>query len=68
VYSKGTCPRYKAKKVFGMTRYAAGQKYCSSCGIFIKCDGMFCPCCSRQLRIVLKCAKAKLQYLEDLVN
>jgi len=29
---------------------ASGQKRYNSCNIFMKWDGMFCPCCKLQLR------------------
>ena len=27
-----------------------GQKRCNSCEIFIRWDGIFCPCCNGRLR------------------
>ena len=32
-------------------RYATGQKRCQICEIFIKWDGLWCPCCGCRLRI-----------------
>jgi len=32
------------------SRYAAGQKRCSICEIFIIWDGANCPCCGMNLR------------------
>ncbi|HEX2614866.1 MAG TPA: hypothetical protein VHL10_05185, partial [Nitrososphaera sp.] len=43
-------PRYQARLVAGIGRYATGQKRCRSCSIFIKCDGFLCPCCGSKLR------------------
>jgi len=44
------CQRYKAiGKVTG-GRYKNGQKRCHVCDIFIKFDGIRCPCCGYQLR------------------
>ena len=37
---KGICVRYKAS-----ARYANGHKHCKVCDLFIKWDGLFCPCC-----------------------
>jgi hypothetical protein len=34
----------------GTGRYASGQKRCQGCQIFIKWDGLWCPCCSYRLR------------------
>ena len=42
---KGICIRHKASY-----RYATGNKRCQVCEIFIKWDGIFCPCCGYRLR------------------
>ncbi|HEY9406573.1 MAG TPA: hypothetical protein VIP53_03900, partial [Nitrososphaera sp.] len=34
----------------GSGRYASGQKRCQICEIFIKWDGLWCPCCGYRLR------------------
>jgi hypothetical protein len=47
---KGICIRHKAQKLVGTGRYAAGQKRCQVCELFIKWDGLWCPCCSYRLR------------------
>lgn len=47
---KGICTRYKAPKPVKMGRYAAGQKRCQICEIFISVDGLWCPCCGYRLR------------------
>ncbi|MFQ5941090.1 MAG: hypothetical protein ACE5KA_05260 [Nitrososphaerales archaeon] len=47
---KGICVRYKAQKPVGSGRYASGQKRCQICEIFIKWDGLWCPCCGYRLR------------------
>jgi hypothetical protein len=47
---KGICIRHKAQKPVGSGRYATGQKRCQICEIFIKWDGIFCPCCGYRLR------------------
>ncbi|MFL6363819.1 MAG: hypothetical protein ACJ719_01250 [Nitrososphaeraceae archaeon] len=31
-------------------RYAAGSKRCHQCNLFIKWDGLLCPCCGCRLR------------------
>ena len=38
---KGTCFRHKAIKPIGRGRYAAGQKRCQTCSIFIKWESFF---------------------------
>lgn len=48
---KSQCEKYKANMSRGLLRYAAGQKQCSICEIFIWWEGTKCPCCSAQLRI-----------------
>jgi len=62
------CTKYRAKKVFGISRYIVGQKYCTLCDIFLNWDGMYCTCCSRQLRTRPKMSKLKRKFLEDLKN
>lgn len=47
---KGICHRYKAKKLSNLSWYGSGQGRCQTCGIFIKYDGVFCPCCGYRLR------------------
>ena len=42
---KGICMRHKA-----CFRYATGNKRCQICEIFIKWDGLWCPCCGYRLR------------------
>ncbi|MFL6402820.1 MAG: hypothetical protein ACJ71M_05010 [Nitrososphaeraceae archaeon] len=48
---KGTCIRHKASGPISYGRYAIGQKRCQICEIFIKWDGIYCPCCGYRLRI-----------------
>ena len=48
---KGICIRHKACKPLGCGRYAAGQKRCQICEVFIKWDGLWCPCCGCRLRM-----------------
>jgi hypothetical protein len=47
---KGICIRHKAQKPVGSGRYSMGQKRCQICEIFIKWDGLWCPCCGYRLR------------------
>ena len=48
---KGICVRHRAQKPLGaFGRYATGQKRCQVCEIFLKWDGMWCPCCGYRVR------------------
>ncbi len=47
---KGTCIRFKAQKPVGTGRYAIGQRRCQICAIFLKWEGVWCPCCGYRLR------------------
>ena len=47
---KGRCVAYKAQKPIGAGRYALGQKRCQVCEIFLKWEGLWCPCCGYRLR------------------
>lgn len=50
------CLRYDIKREFGKSPFAQGAKYCQLCGklghegIYIKWEGLFCPCCRYKLR------------------
>jgi hypothetical protein len=58
---KCICIRHKAYKPVGSGRYAIGQKRCQICEIFIKWDGIFCPCCGCRLRIRPRLFKHKVK-------
>jgi hypothetical protein len=47
---KDICIRHKVQKPVGSGRYAIGQKRCQICEIFLKWDGLWCPCCGYRLR------------------
>jgi hypothetical protein len=47
---KSICSRHRAQKPKGAGRYASGPKRCQICEIFIKWDGLWCPCCDYRLR------------------
>jgi len=61
---KGVCIQYKASKRQGGYRYENGQKMCSICGIFIKWEGIRCPCCSAKLRNKPKSTKNRKEFQE----
>ncbi len=48
---KGICIKHRAQKPPpAISRYATGQKRCQVCELFIKWEGIFCPCCGCRLR------------------
>ena len=65
---KGICIRHKAQKPVGSGRYASGQKRCQICEIFIKWDGLWCPCCGYRVRTKPRNLKykAKLRAREEI--
>ncbi|CUR52087.1 conserved protein of unknown function [Nitrosotalea devaniterrae] len=75
---KGVCYRFAAKKPLGGFRFAAGQRPCSVCGIFVDSLslGVRCPCCNNKLRLNSRNAKSRknrftlhrLQILEKTSN
>ena len=65
---RGACKEYKALKPTQIGRYAAGQKRCNYCEIFIDHDGLNCPCCNRQLRCLPRSRKGKEKYLAQIVR
>ena len=75
---KGVCIRHKASGPISYGRYAAGQKRCQICEIFIKWDGLWCPCCGYRLRTKPRNKKYKARLrtgqnqrglnIEDTVN
>ena len=46
-----SCKKYKAEaNSHEGGRYEQGQKRCPECEIFMKWEGLWCPCCGRLLR------------------
>ena len=43
---KGICIHHKA-----LGRYTNGHKRCKNCDMFLKWEGLCCPCCGSKLRI-----------------
>jgi predicted amidophosphoribosyltransferase len=58
---KGICVRHKAMKPVGIGRYSTGQKRCQICEIFLKWDGLWCPCCGYRLRTRPRNSKFKAE-------
>lgn len=65
-YCVGECKKYKALKPLQIGRYAAGQKRCNYCEIFVEVDGIVCPCCKSQLRCLPRSRKGKEKYLAQI--
>ena len=48
---QGICHRYKITKgKQNESWYKKGAKRCTTCAIYIKWDGLWCPCCGYMLR------------------
>ena len=61
---KGICDRYKSIGITNQFKYQEGQKRCSSCGIFIECECVRCPCCHIVLRTKARNRISKTKRLE----
>ena len=60
---KGICIRHKAQKPLGhFGRYAAGQKRSQICAIYMRWDGMWCPCCGCRVRTRPRNSKFKQKF------
>ena len=67
-YCIGVCNKFRAKKPVQIGRYAAGQKRCNYCEIFVEFNGLSCPCCGRQLRCLPRSRKGKEKYLAQKIQ
>lgn len=61
---RNVCDNIKAKKPNGTSRYLVGQKRCQTCCVFLKYDGLYCPCCNMRLRTKSRYIKLKELVLE----
>jgi len=59
---KDICIKYKATKTKNGPRYAAGQKRCHTCDIFLLWEGVRCPCCGFKLRVKPRSPKYRKNY------
>jgi hypothetical protein len=57
---KGICIRHKVSG-----RYATGNKRCQQWDLFIKWDGLWCPCCGYKLRTRPRHFKLKAKIREQ---
>ena len=64
---KGICIRHKAYKPYCSGRYATGNKRCQICELFIKWNGLSCPCCGYRLRNRPRSFKLKSKLREQQV-
>ncbi|AFU57941.1 zinc finger C2H2 domain-containing protein [Candidatus Nitrososphaera gargensis Ga9.2] len=65
---KGICVRHRAPKPTNAGRYSTGQKRCQVCEIFIKWDGLWCPCCGYRLRTKPRNLKYKAKLREKMIH
>ncbi|WP_420545308.1 hypothetical protein [Nitrosopumilus sp.] len=51
-FCSGMCARFKAKKPAArdMSKNEDSQKYCLYCEVFVKAEGLRCPCFNKQLK------------------
>jgi len=63
---KGICNKLTLKeKCIGHRFYINGKKWCSVCDIFIKWDGLYCPCCRVKMRTRPESKKARLRFYKE---
>jgi len=67
---KGICKRHKALRPADgpRRRYSAGHKRCAMCEVFIKWEGVWCPCCGSKLRTKPKNTVDRRRVAMDLSN
>ena len=56
---KGVCIRHRAQRPDSFGRYAVGQKRSQVCALFMKWDGLWCPCCGCRVRTKPRNSKLK---------
>ena len=59
MHCNSLCKQYKAENSGQGGRYEQGQKRCPNCELFIKWEGLWCPCCGRLLRTKPRARKLK---------
>ena len=64
MHCDSSCKKYKAKSnSLEGGRYEQGQKRCPQCELFIKWDGLWCPCYGRLLRTKPRGTRLKRRLL-----
>jgi len=61
---KGICIRYRVNRDRLYGHYAVGHKRCMLCEIFMKWNGLWCPCCGYRLRSLPRNSKYKDSHKE----
>ena len=61
---KGICERYRATCHGIELRYANGQKRCVDCAIYLRWEGLLCPCCKNKLRTRPRHIQSHRKFLE----
>ena len=64
IVCNGTCHKYSEGSTKG-GRYNTGQKRCPYCSVFIKWEGLRCPCCSGKLRTTPRGNKKDRNRVQD---
>jgi hypothetical protein len=62
---KGVCHKYRAVWISQTLRYASGHKRCLGCDLYLKWDGLHCPCCGKKLRCKPRTGKSKQMFVEQ---
>lgn len=65
--SEVTCNGYCLKFQYRKTRgrridYALGDKRCNHCEVYLKYDGIFCPCCGIRLRYTSRWRRYQIEH------
>lgn len=59
---KGVCAKYIIKIVVKALRYSNGLKRCQVCEVYIKWEGVYCPCCGGRLRTKARSNKCRQKH------
>jgi hypothetical protein len=60
---KGVCTRKEYTAPAGKRTYNGGGKRCTECALFIKWDGIHCPCCGTKLRIRIRSRPIPIKFV-----
>lgn len=64
VTCNGICLKLEFKTSRGRrTDYTLGVKRCNHCEIYIKYDGIFCPCCGIRLRYKSRWKRYRIEHV-----
>jgi hypothetical protein len=65
---KEICKRYKSQHLLSGGLYRHGIKRCQICEIYIKWEGLWCPCCGYKLRTKPRNKKYKEKTRGDYIG